>query len=148
MSDNNSNVFKFGTDVYTDKGVLEGAIAEVLSAHLATLGLSTVQCGEKTLAIRVDVSVLTGRGRPVGSKNAPKDGSAGPKLTGTHYVGADTDGTFAYIHTDDLKDNLPGCTKLYEFRTKDGAMYAIEHNTVQDRPCAWTAPVSSEVVAG
>ena len=139
MSDNNSNVFKCGNDVYTDKEVLEGAIAELLSAHLATLGLDSVQCGEKALKVRVDITVLTGKGRPAGSKNRAKDDSA-PRLTGTHYVAERCDGTMFYHHVDQSLDNI---LRVWEFRTKDGAAYALAHNTVKERPCAWEAPVAA-----
>ena len=137
MSDNNGNSFKWGSDVYTDKGVLESAIAE----HLAALndGLNVVKCGDKELQVRIEVTVLTGRGRPAGSKNAAKDPSA-PKLTGTHFVAKRVDESFSYLHVDDVKANLADCVELYEFRTKDGATYAIEHGTVVERTAVWVKP--------
>lgn len=139
MSDNSGNSFKWGSDVYTDKGVLESAIAE----HLAALndGLNVVKCGDKELAVRIEVTVLTGRGRPAGSKNAPKDGSA-PKLTGTHFVAEGKDGALSYLHVDNVKDALPTCAALYEFRTRDGAEYAVSHNSVNGRTAVWTAPAA------
>lgn len=143
MSDNNGNSFKWGSDVYTDKGVLESAIAE----HLAALndGLNVVKCGEKELQVRIECTVLTGKGRPAGSKNQPKDGSA-PRLTGTHFVAKRTDDSYGYLHADDVKANLADCTALYEFRTRDGAVYAIEHNSVEGRTPTWVRP-AAEVAA-
>lgn len=132
-------MYKWNGNVYQSKETIEAEIAQSLSEALADWKRNVVKCGDKDLAVRVEVTVLTGRGRPAGSKNAPKDGSA-PKLTGTHFVSHRTDGSFSYVHVDDVKANLADCAELYEFRTKDGALYAIDHNTVCERTAVWVKP--------
>lgn len=139
MSDNNAVVYKWNGNTYASKEVLEGEIATSLSEALADWKRNVVKCGDKDLQVRVECTVLTGRGRPAGSKNAAKDPSA-PKLTGTHFVAKRTDESFSYLHVDDVKANLADCAELYEFRTKDGAVYAIEHNTVVERTAVWVKP--------
>ena len=165
MSDNSTNVgnesndtdkpgvvFKWNGNTYASKDVLEGEIATALSEALADWKMATVVCGEKTLAVRVEVAVLTGRGRPIGSKNAPKDGSA-PKLTDTHYVAELADGTLAYRHVKDAltanveAGNAGHVARLFAFNTKAGALYAIEHGTVTARPVAWETPAAAEVAS-
>jgi hypothetical protein len=153
MSDDNNNVseqndetpgqtYHWGKDVYGSKTVLETEIAKVLSEALADWKMATVKVGEKVLQVRVTATVLTGRGRPLGSRNAPK-GTV--RLTETHYVSEDANGAFAYHH---VKTDRSAVVRLYgPFNTKAGAEYSASHGTATERPVAWEAPKQEEAPA-